>query len=165
MKWLLLGLLVFPALVFYLTVGVICAAQGGENFKAGDITLSKDEGLKGAIELSFGKEVTVTSNVFRSTAFGSKVVNANPIIRNTTNELRVCSYYIALFDKEKNLLGCSGQTAEVKGMKDAVCGSCLIRLADDDFEKVSSYQARIVSIVKVSEADKDAGANGGKKDK
>ncbi|MEO0474557.1 MAG: hypothetical protein AAF085_01120 [Planctomycetota bacterium] len=77
--------------------------------------------------------------------FDKKIINANADVTNTGDQAKHFQYYIAFFDADGNLIGCTDQGSfgeeGLAAGKDTQLGSCLIELDPEDIKKVKSYQA------------------------
>jgi hypothetical protein len=79
--------------------------------------------------------------------FGEETIFAGVTVKNTGSRPMVYRYYVAFFDKDKNLIGAAAQGSfHDAGLKpgDAVqLGSCLINLPKNRFKDIAFYQAVI----------------------
>ena len=115
----------------------------------GDIKLNYSESMfaKDAFKKEFGDVVKATCNWRAGEFFGKETVFAGITVKNTGSKPMFFQYYVAFFDKNKKLVGASGQGSfGDKGLKpgeETQMGSCLIHLPKDKYKEIVSYQAVI----------------------
>ncbi len=95
----------------------------------------------------FGNAVKATCNWYAGEFFGKPTVFAGIAVTNSASKPMFFQYYVAFFDKEKNLVGTASQGSfGDEGLKPAETtqmGSCLIHLPKDKYKEIASYQAVI----------------------
>jgi hypothetical protein len=66
---------------------------------------------------------------------------ANPSISNKSGKKLNVAYHVAFFDKAGELVACAGQSGDVDAdAKDHQFGSCLSKLSQAEFAKITSYK-------------------------
>ena len=88
----------------------------------GDIKLNYSESMfsKDAFKKEFGDVVKATCNWYVGEFFGKETVFAGITVSNTGSKPMFFQYYVAFFDKDKKLVGSSGQGSfGDKGLKPA----------------------------------------------
>jgi len=58
--------------------------------------------------------------------FGRPIISAGAEVANPTQKKWVGHYHVALFDKDKKLVGCESQEVELEAGKNTQLGSCMI---------------------------------------
>jgi len=91
--------------------------------------------------------VKATCNWHVGDFFGKETVFAGVTVKNTGAKPMFFQYYVAFFDKDKKLVGASGQGSfgddGLKASEETQMGSCLIHLPKDRYKDIVSYQAVI----------------------
>src|SRR5258708_4396164 len=77
----------------------------------GDIKLIYSESMfnENAFKKEFGTVVKATTDWYAGDFFGKETVFAGVTVKNTGTKPMFFHYYVAFFDKDKNLVGASGQ--------------------------------------------------------
>ena len=115
----------------------------------GAIQLKYDESpfAKDTFKKEFGDVVKATCNWRAGDFFGKETVFAGVTVKNTGNKPMFFQYYVVFFDKDKKLVGASGQGSfsddGLKAGEETQMGSCLIHLPKDRYKDIVSYQAVI----------------------
>ena len=115
----------------------------------GDITLtySKSMFAEDAFKKEFGTVVKATTDWHAGDFFGAETVCAGITVKNTGAKPMFFHYFVAFFDKDKNLIGATGQgsfgDAGLKPGEENQMGSCLIEIPKDKYKAIASYQAVI----------------------
>lgn len=115
----------------------------------GNIKLSYSESMfdKNVFKKEFGNVVKATTSWHAGDFFGQETVFAGINIKNTGTKRMFFNYYVAFFDKDKRLIGASGQGSfgddGLKPGEETQMGSCLIQLPKDKYKEIVSYQAVI----------------------
>jgi len=115
----------------------------------GDIKLQYSESMfaENVFKKEFGDVVKATTDWHAGDFFGSETVFAGVKLKNTGTKPMFIRYYVAFFDKDKNLIGSAGQGSfGDEGMKpgeETQLGSCLIELPKDKYKDIASFQAVI----------------------
>jgi hypothetical protein len=114
----------------------------------GDIQLKYvDSGFDdGVFKKEFGDTVKATCEWRAGEFFGRETVFAGISVHNTGKSPMYFNYYVAFFDKDKKLVGATGQSPMKEGLKaggTTQMGSCLIHLPKDRYKDIVSYQAII----------------------
>jgi hypothetical protein len=139
---------ILAALFALLLPGAVAPAAPETDRKSGETTLQAagpfDDEKHQIVELK-ANGVTLKAKLRIDDFFKKKIINANADVNNTNDKAKFFHYYIAFFDAEGNLVGCTGQGSFGKnglgaGEKESL-GSCLIHLDPDDIKKVKTYQA------------------------
>ncbi len=115
----------------------------------GDIKLNYSDSMfaNDAFKKEFGDVVKATCNWHVGEFFGKQTVFAGVSVKNTGSKRMFFQYYVAFFDKDKKLVGASGQGSfgdeGLKPGEETQMGSCLIHLPKDKYKDIASYQAVI----------------------
>jgi hypothetical protein len=115
----------------------------------GDIKLKYSESMfaEDAFKKEFGTVVKATTDWHAGDFFGSETVFAGIKVKNTGSKPMFFRYYVAFFDKDKNLIGSTGQGSfgddGLKAGEETQMGSCLIELPKDKYKEIASFQAVI----------------------
>lgn len=116
--------------------------EGPIQLKYDESAFSKDTFKKG-----FGDVVKATCDWRAGEFFGKETIFAGVTVKNTGSKPMFFQYYVAFFDKDKKLVGASGQGSfgddGLKAGEETQMGSCLIHLPKDRYKDVASYQAVI----------------------
>ncbi|HKS37479.1 MAG TPA: hypothetical protein VJW76_09840 [Verrucomicrobiae bacterium] len=134
-----------PLLLVTLAFAVSAQAASIE----GVIQLKYDESAfaKDTFKKEFGDVVKATCNWRAGDFFGKETIFAGVTVKNTGNKPMFFQYYVAFFDKDKKLIGSSGQGSfgddGLKAGQETQMGSCLIHLPKDRYKDIASYQAII----------------------
>jgi hypothetical protein len=101
----------------------------------------------GVFKKEFGDVVKATCAWRAGDFFGSETVFASVTVKNTGSKPMYFHYYVAFYDKDRRLVGATGQGSFGKdGLKpgeEEQEGSCLIALPKDRYKDIVSYQAVI----------------------
>jgi hypothetical protein len=115
----------------------------------GDIKLNYSDSMfsKETFKKELGDVVKATCDWRAGEFFGKETVFAGITVKNTGAKPMFFQYYVAFYDKNKKLVGASGQgTFGDEGLKpgeSTQMGSCLIHLPKDKYKEIVSYQAVI----------------------
>ena len=127
-------------------VMVVLAFQASAETKEGPCQLKKSDGFddSNAVKVEVGTGIKGVCKFYISDFFGAEIINAGIEIKNTTSKPRHCSYNVAFFDKDDQLIGCVSQgTSSEEGLAagaTSTLGSCLIPLPKRLYEKVVKYK-------------------------
>jgi hypothetical protein len=95
----------------------------------------------------FGQVVKATTEWRVGDFAGEETVFAGVTLLNTSTKPVFFHYYVAFFDKDKNLVGATGQgSVGNQGLppgQQTLMGSCLIHLPKGKYKDITSYQAVI----------------------
>ena len=95
----------------------------------------------------FGSTVKATTSWHAGEFFGEETVFAGIDVKNTGTKPMFFNYYVAFFDKDKKLVGSTGQGSfgdeGLKPGKETQMSSCLIKLPKDKYKEIVSFQAVI----------------------
>lgn len=142
MKKPVLILLTLALLIFIAPLGY--AQQKAMQQKEGDVKLKKGNYFDDDVfSVRVGKYVDATRKFFIDDFFEKLMICANVEIKNPTNKIMHCEYYVAFFDREGNLVGCASQGTMDDGLKageDTNFSSCLVFIPHSMFDKVTSYK-------------------------
>jgi len=101
----------------------------------------------GVFTQEFGDVVKAKCAWYAGDFFGQETVFAGVTVTNTGSKPMFFNYYVAFYDKDKKLVGASGQGSYgKKGLKpgeEEQMGSCLITLPKGRYKNIVSYQAVI----------------------
>jgi hypothetical protein len=125
----------------------IGAARAAEFRKEGPCKLQEAGAFDDAkhVKVAFGTGVVAKARFFIDEFFGKTIINAGATIENGTRKTVFFQYFVAFFDKDGLLVGCTGQGSfSDDGLApgdESQLGSCLVHLAKEDARKVASYKA------------------------
>jgi hypothetical protein len=89
--------------------------------------------------------VTLKAKLRTGEFFDKQTIYANADVTNTNDTAKHFEFYIAFFDAEGNMLGCTSQGSfgdeGLEADDKTQLGSCLIHLDPADIKKVATYQA------------------------
>jgi hypothetical protein len=128
---------------------LLFAVSSRAEFIQGDVKLNYSESMfaKDAFKKEFGKVVKATTDWRAGEFFGKETVFAGITVKNTGSKPMFFNYYVAFFDKDKKLVGASGQGSfgddGLKPGEETQMGSCLIHLPKDKYKEIVSYQAML----------------------
>ena len=128
---------------------LLAASLHAQSIIQGDIKLNYSESMfaENAFKKEFGNVVKATTDWHAGDFFGKETVFAGVTVRNTGTKPMFFQYYVVFFDKDKNLVGATGQGSfGAEGLKpgeETQMGSCLIGLPKDKYKAIVSYQAVI----------------------
>ncbi len=130
--------------ILLLFIAVVTRAESLQ----GEITLKySDSGFSDdAFKKEFGKIVKATTQWHAGEFFGQETVFAGIEVKNTGTKPMFFEYYVAFFDKNKKLVGATGQGSFGDGLKpgeETQMGSCLIKLPKDKYKEITSFEAVI----------------------
>ena len=136
------------AVLAVLLPGVLSIAAPQSDRKSGDAKLQEagpfDDKKHQVVELE-ADGVTLKAKLYIDDFFKKKIINANADVNNTNDTPKFFQYYIAFFDADGKLIGCTSQSSfgneGLAGGEKTQLGSCLIHLDPGDIKKVKTYQA------------------------
>lgn len=144
------------ALIACLAAGVAWAAVAADR-KAGECKLQEAGAFDESklVKVTLGKSLKAECSFRIGEFFDKKTVFAGTTIKNPTAKPMFFQYYVAFFDKDKNLIGCASQGSfgddGLEAGGETQLGSCLIELPADAVKLITSYQ------VVLYESDKPIG--------
>lgn len=102
---------------------------------------------EGVFKKEFGDVVKATCDWRAGDFFGEETVFAGVTVKNTGKKPMFFHYYVAFYDKDKKLVGATGQGSfgdtGLKPGAEEQMGSCLINLPKNRYKDIASYQAVI----------------------
>src|SRR5262249_9230616 len=116
---------------------------------SGEIKLSYSESMfdENAFKKEFGKIVKAKTDWHAGDFFGEETVFAGITVKNTGTKPMFFHYYVVFFDKNKKLIGATGQSSfgeeGLKPGEETQMGSCLIQLPKDKYKEIASFEAVI----------------------
>lgn len=128
---------------------LLTASLQAQSVIQGDIKLNYSDSAFGdnVFKKDFGNVVKATTDWRAGEFFGEPTVFAGITVKNTGARPMFFHYYVAFFDKDKNLVGAIGQGSfgadGLKPGKETQLGSCLVHLPKDKYKAIVSYQAVI----------------------
>ena len=137
---------IVTVLIIFAAVCIISQAEAETYTASGEIALKQATSSfdkENVVTISLGEDIKLTCNMYIDDFFEKKIINAGAEIHNTSSDTMHCSYNVAFFDKDKNLVGCAAQNSFGDGLgpdEKTYLGSCLISLPHALFEKVKYYQ-------------------------
>jgi hypothetical protein len=132
-----------------LLVAIFSAVSAQAALIEGDIKLTYSESMfaDNAFKKEFGDVVKAKCNWYTGEFFGKETVFAGISVKNTSTKPMFFQYYVAFYDKNKKLVGATGQGSfGDKGLdpgEETQMGSCMIHLPKDKYKDIVSYQAVI----------------------
>jgi len=122
--------------------------HAGTSTIEGDIKLNYSKTFdEGNFQKEFGGVVKATANWHAGEFFSEETVFAGITVKNTGAKPMFFHYYVAFFDKDKKLVGATGQGSfsddGLEPGKETQLGSCLVHLPKDKYKDIVSYQAVI----------------------
>lgn len=132
-----------------LSLLLLAASSPAQSTIRGNIKLSYSTSSfsDNAFKKEFGNVVKATTQWYAGKFFGEPTVFAGISVKNTGTKPMFFHYYVAFFDKDKKLVGATGQGSfGDKGLKpgeQTQMGSCLIALPKDKYKEIASYEAVI----------------------
>ncbi len=98
---------------------------------------------KDVFNREFGDVVKATCKWRVGEFFGQETVFAGITVKNTGAKPMFFDYYVAFFDKDKKLVGATGQGSfgddALKPGEATQMGSCMIHLPKDKYKEIVSY--------------------------
>jgi hypothetical protein len=127
------------------------APQAFPDTKSGEAKLQElkfQDVAKNALKVSLGNKLKADCSYYINPDFlGKKVISVQARIKNATDKVMYYGYYVAFFDKDKDLVACSsfggGQIAKLDPGKDTYIGN-VIELPSDQLKKIVSYQVTLL---------------------
>ncbi len=115
----------------------------------GEITLKYDESPfgKSGFAKQFGDVVKATTSWRVGDFFGKETVFAGITAKNTGAKPMFFQYYVAFFDKDRKLVGATGQSSfgddGLKPGEETILSSCLVHLPKGRYKDITFFQAVI----------------------
>lgn len=115
----------------------------------GEITLKYDESTfsKSGFTKQFGDVVKATTGWRVGDFFGKETVFAGITAKNTGSKPMFFQYYVAFYDKDRNLVGATGQASfgdeGLKSGEETILSSCLVHLPKGRYKDITFFQAVI----------------------
>lgn len=115
----------------------------------GEIELKYDESTfsKSGFVKQFGDLVKATTGWRVGDSFGKETIFASVTAKNTGTKPMFFQYYVAFFDKDKKLVGATGQSSfgdqGLKPGEETSLSSCLVHLPKGRYKDIASFQAVI----------------------
>jgi hypothetical protein len=115
---------------------------------ASEAIIRKSENVSFSQQKTFKKEYQIDNNINLScfyrvkNFFKNKVIYAKATISNNSQKNLFFAYYVAFFDKNNKLVGCSGQYSlnePIKKGEDFVTNTCTIPLPVSEIETITSF--------------------------
>ena len=139
-----------PVLVAFFSCLTLATAKAETKSK----TAKLKEGIKNAVNVELGDHIKAKCSFYIvPDHFGSRVVSTQAMLKNTGIKTLHYGYYVAFFDQEKNLVGCtsfSGKIATLAPGKETNIGNVL-ELPTSEIDRIASYQVTLI------EAEKEFG--------
>ena len=121
------------------------------SFKSGKVELKERKSMfDKTFEVSIGDKIKANCKFYIDEFFKKKIIWAGADLENTSSKSMHYAYYVAFFDKDRNIIGCAHQSSMGNGLKPGEktqLGSCLISLPSSEFAKVKYYQVLIYESV------------------
>ncbi len=119
-----------------------------EKIKEGNITLetysfARGEGTRNTIQI--GEKVIFYVDAYISEFFNEPIINANAKMVNTTNKPMRAIYDIRFYDDLGNIVGAHATSWDIKPNDEVNYGSGMIRVKEEDFERVTKYKLSVCS--------------------
>jgi len=128
---------------------LLAASLHAQSIIQGDIKLNYSDSMfsDNAVKKEFGNVVKATTSWYAGDFFGQETVFAGVTVKNTGTKPMFFHYYVVFFDKDRNLVGATGQSSfgdqGLKPGEETQMASCLIGLPKDKYKAIASYQAVI----------------------
>jgi len=136
-----------------LLVGLLLCGFVHAESQSGKVELKELDGGKGIFKLEVGDKMKGVCKLYIADFFEKKVISANVSVKNTADVPMFYHYYVAFFDAEGKLVGCTGQGSHgddgIEAGKDEATGSCMVTLPIGEYEKIVSYQVCFYEDTKV----------------
>ena len=135
--------------IFCLFISTLSALSIQAASIEGDIKLaySGSAFAENEFKREFGDILKGTCKWYAGQFFETETVFAGITVKNTGRKPMFFHYYVAFFDKNKKMVGATGQSSfDKEGLKageETVLASCLIQLPKDKYKEIVSYQAII----------------------
>lgn len=132
----------------FLTAPLLQSAAKAQDKKAdpfASVTVAENFGAaKPLAELKEGGAL-LTPRLYKTVFFGKPALWAGAFAENPTKKKLACSYFVALFDKDRRLVAVASQDADLDpGAKDLQLGSCLLKLPEEEVKRIAFAQWRIL---------------------
>lgn len=133
--------------IFFLLL--LCVVSARAESVQGDVKLNYSDSIfaKDTFKKEFGTVIKATTSWSAGDFFGEETIFAGVTVKNTASKPMFFNYYVAFFDKDKKLVGATGQgsfsDAGLKPGEETQLGSCMIHLPKGKYKDVVSYQAVI----------------------
>jgi hypothetical protein len=128
---------------------LLAASLHAQSIIQGDIKLNYSESMSddNNFKKEFGNVVKGRVDWYVGDFFGQETLFAGVTVKNTGTKPMFFHYFVAFFDKNKTLVGATGQGSfgdvGLKPGTETQMGSCLINLPKDKYKTITSYQAVI----------------------
>ena len=95
-----------------------------------------------AVAVNLGNsDVEIGCKLHGGDFFDEFTLFANPSISNKSGKKLTVAYHVAFFDKAGELMACASQSGDLDvGAKDYQFGSCMSKLSQVEFSKITSYK-------------------------
>ena len=126
---------------------LLAASVHAQSIIQGNIKLNYSDSIfdDNNFKKEFGNVVKGSVDWHAGNFLGKETLFAGVKVKNTGTKPMFFNYYVAFFDKDKNLVGAAGQSFFGKeGLvpgREMQMGSCLINLPKDKYKEITSYQA------------------------
>jgi hypothetical protein len=136
-------------LISYVMASMVLAVSAQAASIEGDIKLNYSKSMfsEDVFKKEFGDVVKATCKWYVGEFFGKQTVFAGITVKNTGAKPMFFHSYVAFFDKDKKLVGATGQGSfgddGLKPGEKTQMGSCMIYLPKDKYKEIVSYQAVI----------------------
>ncbi|MCK5393927.1 MAG: hypothetical protein KAI91_06275 [Candidatus Omnitrophica bacterium] len=115
-----------------------------KSVKSGKVYLKESKGFDDDLfMISIGEKIKADCKFYIKKVFGNKAVWAGADVRNIASKNMYYMYYVAFFDKDMNLIGCSSAESISGGLKPGEwnqLAGCLVFLPSSEFSKIKYYQ-------------------------
>lgn len=105
---------------------------------SGPVELADDES---AAEFELGNDLIVSSNLTQEEIVGSWVVNPRAEFSNPSGEAVHFRYHLAIFDADRNLIGCDSAGAKVEADASGPIAGIMIEAPGASLDEVATYEA------------------------
>jgi hypothetical protein len=139
------------ALLAATLLALLTAAGAVADTKSGEAKLKEvkkgEDNDKVALKVSLGDKVKAETRWYIDPDFfGAKVLSAQATLKNTSDKKLHFGYYVAFFDKDKNLVCCTafaGKFATLEPGKETTIGN-VIELPAAQLARIASYQVTVL---------------------
>ena len=133
-------------LIPYVLASMVLAVSAQAASIEGDIKLNYTKSMfsKDVFNREFGDVVKAKCHWYAGEFFGQETVFAGITVKNTGAKPMFFNYYVSFYDKDKKLVGATGQGSfgddGLKPGEATQMGSCMIHLPKDKYKEIVSYQ-------------------------
>jgi hypothetical protein len=132
-----------PAAILFLS----SASLAPSDTKSGEAKLQElkfQDAATDALKVSLGNKVKAECSYYiNPDLFGKKVISVQARVKNTSDKVMYYGYYVAFFDKDKNLVACSSFNGPIANGKEKNIGN-VIPLPSHQLKSIAFYQVTLL---------------------